>query len=91
MWEEPAGLTNLEAMACGIPVITTSSGGIPEYVGKSVILDRNEDLAKNISVEVMRLLQDKEYYYEMKEYSRAHVLTHFSKSKYLDNFFITIQ
>lgn len=91
MWEEPAGLTNLEAMACGIPVITTSSGGIPEYVGKSVILDRDEDLAKNISVEVMRLLQDKEYYYEMKEYSRAHVLTHFSKSKYLDNFFITIQ
>lgn len=26
MWEEPAGLTIIEAMACGIPVITTISG-----------------------------------------------------------------
>ena len=26
MWEEPAGLTIIESMACGIPVITTVSG-----------------------------------------------------------------
>ncbi len=29
---EPLGIVNLEAMACGIPVVGTSTGGIPEVV-----------------------------------------------------------
>lgn len=32
MWEEPFGLTCAEALACGVPVIATKSGGIPEIV-----------------------------------------------------------
>lgn len=44
IWEEPAGLTIIEAMSSAIPVITTYSGGIPEYVGKgnAVLLNKND-------------------------------------------------
>lgn len=32
-WQEQFGMAALEAMACGVPVITTPTGGIPEVVG----------------------------------------------------------
>lgn len=42
MWEEPFGLTVVEAMAAGLPLITTRSGGIPEICeGVATIIDRN--------------------------------------------------
>ena len=31
-WQEQFGMAALEAMACGVPVITTATGGIPEVV-----------------------------------------------------------
>lgn len=51
MWEEPAGMTMVEAVVSGLPLITTNSGGIPEYIPAELayILDRNKDLVKNIS------------------------------------------
>ncbi len=32
VFDEPAGLPVLEALSCGLPIIVTDSGGIPEYV-----------------------------------------------------------
>ena len=36
LWAEAAGLVNIEANACGLPVIGSDLGGIPEYVENGV-------------------------------------------------------
>lgn len=36
IWEEPAGLVNIEAILCDTPIIATNMGGIPEYVNEDV-------------------------------------------------------
>lgn len=42
MWEEPFGLTIVEALAAGLPLITTRSGGIPEICeGVACIVNRD--------------------------------------------------
>jgi glycosyltransferase involved in cell wall biosynthesis len=53
VWNEPSGLPTFEAQACGTPVVSTYSGGIPEYVlhGQTGILVARGDavaLAKAI-------------------------------------------
>ena len=32
VWEEPFGLVNVEAMASGLPVVSTRGGGVPRYL-----------------------------------------------------------
>lgn len=51
VWEEPAGLTMLEALISNCPLISTNIGGIPEYVGKtnSILLNVDDELTDNIS------------------------------------------
>lgn len=56
---EGFGLPILEAMACGVPVITSNSTSIPEITGDAAILVDPEDIegiAKNIS----RIIEDKD-------------------------------
>ncbi len=49
---EPFGLVAIEAMACGIPVIATNQGGLPDFVNDSVgalcAPEDAEDLARTI-------------------------------------------
>ena len=67
MWDEPAGLTIQEAEACGFPVITTNSGGIPEYVinGSSIIIKKDKNIVENLKTEIENLLDDEKKIKEM--------------------------
>ena len=61
IWEEPAGLTMVEAAMSGTPVITTNAGGIPEYMSSpmAILLDRDENLSQNISDNIKEILNNR--------------------------------
>jgi glycosyltransferase involved in cell wall biosynthesis len=68
---EAFGLSILQAMSCGKPIVTTRSGGIPEFVeeGKSGFLvspDNSETLASKI----IELIRNPSLRYEMGSYNR---------------------
>ena len=71
MWEEPAGLTIQEAEVCGLPIITTYSGGIPEYVNNdnAIILNRDDSLIDNLKISIEMLLEDNDKRNKMKNSS----------------------
>lgn len=55
VWDEPFGLTVVEAMAAGLPLITTRSGGIPEICeGVATIIERN-DIVNNLTTSILDL------------------------------------
>jgi spore coat protein SA len=43
LFQEPFGLVNAKAMACGTPVVGSRRGGIPEVVGDAGVLVNPED------------------------------------------------
>lgn len=60
LWEEPFALTALEAMAAGLPVIATRTGGLPEVVNEncSILLNIDEQLSENIYKAIIKLFSD---------------------------------
>ncbi|MFI1357740.1 glycogen synthase [Streptomyces sp. NPDC020898] len=90
---EPLGLVNLEAMACGTPVVATAVGGIPEAVvdGETGYLvplraatrrgdgvDEPSVLARELAARVNELLKDEATADRMGRAGRLRVLSHFS-------------
>ena len=90
MWEEPFGLTIVEALASGLPLITTRSGGIPEICeGIAIIIDRNT-IINNLTKAILYLYEHPE---ERKKMSIASIerAKQFDKDIYAENFFEAIK
>jgi len=90
MWDEPFGLTIVEAMAAGVPLITTRSGGIPEICeGVATIVDR-ENIVNNLAYAILDLYEHPEKRKQMSEASieRAKL---FDKESYSEKFFAALE
>lgn len=85
LWGEAAGLVNIEAQACGTPVIASRIGGIPEYVadGKTGLLFAPGDHHELANC-VRRLSADPELRHDFGRAARAHAVAQFSQNARLD-------
>lgn len=90
MWEEPFGLTVVEAMAAGLPLITTRSGGIPEICeGVATIVNR-EDIVDNLANAILELYNHPEKRQAMAKASLERSRL-FDKETYARNFFSALE
>ena len=86
MWDEPFGLTVVEALAAGLPLITTRSGGIPEICdGVATIVDR-EDIVNNLAKAILDLYKDPKKRQAMSKAGLERSKL-FSKERYAREFF----
>ena len=90
MWEEPFGLTIVEAMAAGLPLITTHSGGIPEIcTGVATIVER-DNIVENLANAITDLYEHPQKREKMAQASLKRSKL-FDKDTYARNFFDAIQ
>ena len=80
--KESFGLVALEAMACGIPVIGSTAGGIPEVVkhGRSGMLAPIGDVDQ-MAEHALLLLRDKSMWQSFSDAARAHATLFSSQEK----------
>ncbi len=87
IWQEAAGLVNIEALACGVPVVASRVGGIPEIVehgttGLLVAAGEPDELAAAIR----RIAEDPDLRRKMGEAARTAAVERFSAERKLDQF-----
>lgn len=88
IWEEPAGLTMIEACAAGIPLITTRSGGIPEYVPERdvLLLDKNEKLVNSLKDAIETVLNNMPIWKKSACSAQEYVKLKYCVPQYYENF-----
>ncbi len=85
--EESFGLAALEAMACGVPVVASDAGGIPELVvdGEGGYVCRIGDTAA-MAARVLALLSDPRELARQRELARLRAVETFGTAKVVDRY-----
>lgn len=79
-WTEQFGRVLVEAMACGIPVLGSESGEIPNVIG-SAGWTFPEDDVETLRARLLHLMQDADVRNEMGRLGRDRVLEHYTQAK----------
>ncbi|MDN3017490.1 glycosyltransferase family 4 protein [Paenibacillus sp. BSR1-1] len=80
IWQEPLARVHYEAMAAGLPIVTTARGGNPEVIfpNENGLIVENPEDPENFSKKISEILSDKYMMKKMGEKGRE-----FAESKYL--------
>jgi glycosyltransferase involved in cell wall biosynthesis len=81
-WEEPFGLTIVEAMACGCPVVATNSGAIPELIdeGKTGFVAKSlQDLPGILQSEGLKQIKAEDCRVQAEKFSRENMTNGYIK------------
>ncbi len=81
-WEEPLGVTVLEAMARGLPVIASTHGGIPEMIrdGQNGLLT-SDDQPRTLAGAILHLIQNNDLTHKMRRQALATVRERYTQEK----------
>jgi glycosyltransferase involved in cell wall biosynthesis len=79
-WKEQFGHVLIEAMAMGIPVVGSSSGEIPNVIGRSDLVFQEED-AQGLTVILERLIHDPQWWHHVSQYGIDRVRQHYSHER----------
>lgn len=80
-WEEQVGTVNLQSLSCGTPVITTTSGAIPEYITDEVGLLVPERDATALAEAMRELITNTEHREELARRARPYILQNYDAQK----------
>lgn len=85
IWEEPFGLTHIEAMASGLPVVSTANGGQGEFLKTELnALTFPPEDAEALAVCLERLMTDAELFRNLSIQGRRTAEKEFTFSRYVD-------
>lgn len=85
-WKEQFGHVLIEAMACGVPVIGSNSGAIPEVIGDAGLLF-HEGEAEGLAEQLARLLADPALRAELARRGRERVLALYTDQQIAERMF----
>lgn len=93
MWEEPAGLTMIEAVASGTPIISTIAGGIPEYISKNcgILVKRDSNITQSLVESIKTILKHKDDWEQKISIGREEICRHYSEEAFYQRFINCIE
>lgn len=82
-WKEQFGHISIEAMAMGIPAIGSSSGEIPNVIGRSDLVFQEEDV-DGLATILARAISNPEWRQEVSQYGLQRVRQHYTHARIAD-------